>query len=277
MNGTSYAVGYPNDPPEPVLTVTAALCWWNERPADLVRCIEGVAQIADRLVALDGAYRRYPGATIASPPEQTKTIRRTAERLGLECLVLAPDRLWAGQIEKRSYLLATAAIGSDWIVTVDADHVIATDRLAVRRELAASSADVVDVPFHTPVNRKRGMARSAPGQWHIEQTESVQMIPQVWRASLNLRVERHHWWISATKDGQRVWAWAGDTMYPKLPHAAFVTPYTVDHRVLYRTDEQVRASRAFCNDRAAVVERTGQEDHLPGLPEPVFDYVRMPL
>ena len=66
-------------------------------------------------------------------------------------------------------------------------------------------------------------------------------------------------------------AWQG-----LLPHAAFVTPYRTEHRVLHRTTEQVKASRAFCNDRAEVVVKTGQEDDVPGLKPPVFDYVTVP-
>ena len=274
MIGTSY-----HDPPPPPvdnLRITAALCWWNERPSDLARCVRGVANIADRIVALDGSYRRYPGATVKSDPRQVRTIRQTADDLGLGCLVVTPDRLWAGQVEKRSHLLALAGVGSDWIVTVDADHVIETDRASVRRELAATTADVFAVPFHTPVNPDRPMTDSAPGQWHVNQTTNVEMIPQVWRASLRLQVERRHWWLSGTKGGERVWAWAGDTDHRALPHVAFATPYRVEHRVLFRTPEQVRASRAFCNDREMVVARTGQEDDVPGLPTPVFDYVRMP-
>lgn len=287
MNGSSYRDGTErNAPPywhlpapvvpEGHMTITAALCWWNERPEDLVRCVRGVANIADRLVALDGAYVRYPGATIRSDPRQGEAIRRAAEAAGLDCLVVVPDRLWAGQVEKRSHLLALAAVGSDWIVTVDADHIIATERDAVRRELANSTADVVEVPFDTPLNPKRPLAESAPGQWHIEQAAETTYIPQVWRASLGLRVERHHWWIGATKDGRPVWAWAGDTSRPHLPHAQFVTPYRVEHRVLFRSAEQIRASRAFCNDREAVVANTGQEDHLPHLPAPVWDFERIP-
>jgi hypothetical protein len=263
--------------PSDTLRVTGALCWWNERPADLDRCIRGVATIADRVVALDGAYRRYPGATVRSDPAQATAIRRACEKAGIGCLILEPDRLWAGQIEKRSHLLALAAVGSDWIVTVDADHIIDTEREAVRNELRNSTADVVDVPFHTPANKTRSMTDAAPGHWHVAQADRVEMIPQVWRASLGLRVENRHWWIAATKNGQKTWAWAGDTSLPRLPHAAFVTPYRVEHRVLLRTKEQVLASRAFCNDRELVVARTGQEDDVPGLPAPVFDYERMPL
>jgi hypothetical protein len=258
------------------MIVTAALCWWNERPEDLVACIKGAAKIADRVVALDGAYARYPGATVMSPPRQAKAIRDACAKAKLDCLVVFPDRLWAGQIEKRNHLLALAGVGSDWIVTLDADHIIDTEREAVRNELYASTADVVDVPFITPRNAKRGDVRSAAGQWHLAQTQGPQLIPQVWRASLHLRVEYHHWWIGATKDNRPVWAWAGDSSRQQLPHARFVTPYTVEHRTLLRTDAQVLASRAFCNDREMVVAKTGQEDDLPTLPRPVFDYTTVP-
>lgn len=289
MNGSSYRTGREVNPPPynwqsspppkpaPLVNVTAALCWWNETPADLARCVKGVANIADRIVALDGAYVRYPGATIRSDPKQAAAIRKAAIEAGLECLIVEPDRLWAGQIEKRSYLLALAAVNADWIVTVDTDHIIETERDAVRLELVNSTADVVEVPFYTPVNKRRSMEASAPGQWHVEQTGELQYIPQVWRAILGLKVEQHHWWLSATKNGQKVWAWAGDFSRPHLPHALFVTPYRVEHRVLLRSKEQVLASRAFCNDREIVVAKTGQEDHRPGLPEPMFDYTRMPL
>lgn len=282
MNDISFGGRSYHNVPEPVRTVgtmhvTAALCWWNERPQDLAACIEGAANIADRVVALDGAYVRYPGATVASDPRQAKAIRAACDKAGIECLVVTPDRLWAGQIEKRNHLLALAAVGSEWIVTLDADHIISTDRDAVRAELYNSTADVVEVPFHTPRDTKRGDVRSAAGQWHLAQADGPQMIPQVWRASLGLHVQTHHWWMTGTKNGQKVWAWAGDHTMQHLPHAAFVTPYTVEHRTLLRTDEQVLASRAFCNDREMVVAHTGQEDDVPTLPRPVFDYVRMPI
>lgn len=290
MNGSSYRDGSPNPPfvyppgwikddpvtPPDTMVVTGALCWWNETPTDLTRCIRGLANIVDRVVALDGAYRRYPGATVHSDHAQAKAIRQACEHYGMGCLILEPDRLWVGQIEKRNHLLALAAVGSDWIVTVDADHVIETERAAVRAELRASTADIVDVPFHTPKNRTRSMRDSAPGRWHIDQTKRPEMIPQIWRASLGLRIEQRHWWISAQKKGQKVWAWGGPSHEPKLPHAAFVTPYRTEHRVLHRTTEQVKASRAFCNDRAVVVAKTGQEDDVPGLPAPQFDYVTVP-
>lgn len=258
------------------MIVTGALCWWKERPGDLEACVRGLGTIADRIVALDGSYRRYPGATITSSKKELDAIRSTAREIGLDCLILQPDRLWAGQVEKRSYLLNAAAVGTDWIVTVDTDHVISASREAVRAQLAQDlSTDAWDVPFYTPIPSDRPVAESAPGQWHIEQAGTTVYIPQVWRAHPGFLVEERHWWISAVKAGQRIWMWGGDGRYPQSVHSRFSAPYGVEHRCLFRTREQILASRGFCNDRVMVVERTGQEDDVPGLPEPVWDVERM--
>ncbi len=42
------------------------------------------------------------------------------------------------------------------------------------------------------------------------------------------------------------------------------------------TDEQINASRAFLNDRYRVIDQTGQEDDIPGLPPFEYDYRMVP-
>jgi hypothetical protein len=250
------------------MIVTAALCWWNEKVEDLERCVAGVAQIADRIVALDGAYSRYPDATPTSSPEQAEAIRKTARKFDLDCLVLTPDRVWAGQVEKRTYLLNAAAIGSDWVVVVDTDHVIHCDREGVLTELAELPMDVVEVPFYTPANPHRSIPASSANQWHIDQADIVQMTPHIYRALPGFRVERFHWWYSAIKDGRRVWLWGGDSSYPPEDHYRFKSFYQVEHRCLLRSDRYIAASRTFLDDRERVVKLTGQEDDQDGLPRP---------
>jgi len=260
------------------MIVTAALCWWNERPADLIECVRGMANIADRVVALDGAYRRHPQATVTSPTNQAKAIRRTAAEVGLACLILAPDRLWAGQIEKRTYLLSMAAVASDWIVVVDADHIVHADREAVRAELASlpESVDVITAPYPVPLNEARPLDDSAPTDWHRRSSGRADRHRLLFRALPGLRVEKRHWHVSGVKDGERVWV-IHDDSGPGLPAAELTAHYEVEHRCLFRDQERVLASRAFCNDRTMIVEQTGQEDDLPGLPEPIFDYRTLPF
>jgi len=256
--------------------VTGALCWWNERPEDLDRCVRGLAVACDRVVALDGAYARYPKATTNSPKSQLAAIRDAAKEVGLGCLIIQPDRLWAGQVEKRSHLLAAASVGSDWICTVDADHVSSGNRQAARQFIESISLDVINCVYHTPANPDRSMDESAVGAWHQEQVDVPQLIPQFWRALPGLRVERFHWWYSAQKNGGRVWLWGGDGRYPGVSAENMPWPYQVEHRTMMRTPEQIRLSRAFLNDRDKIVAQTGQEDGVPGLPPPEYDYKWVP-
>jgi hypothetical protein len=259
------------------MLITGALNWWGERPEDLDACVRGLGNIAHRIVALDGAYARYPDATPHSSEDQLDAIRSAAKAVDLDCLIIQPDRLWAGQIEKRSYLLAAACVGSDWIVTVDADHVITADREILHTFLRKHPGDVISVPHITPLNPKRPLKDSAVGNWHVFQTTEPQFIPHIWRALPGMRVEKRHWWISAVKNGHRVWLWGGDETMPVVEHQRMRRDYTVEHRTLFRTKDQIRASRAFLNDRQRIVEQTDQEDNLPTLPPPVWDYRRVPF
>jgi len=252
--------------------ITAALSWWNERPEDLVACVFGMAEIADRIVAVDGAYARYPGATVTSSPDQADAIRGAASVAGLGCVIVEPNRLWAGQVEKRSFLLAEAARGSDWIAIVDADWIIHADRAAARAELETVHDDVVSVSMWTPDS---GL-EPATG-WHRKVAGKRSEQPHLFRPLPELRAETMHAWYSALVDGERVWALKGNR--PKrrvLGQHRLRARYEIEHRTLYRTEQQCRASRAFCNDREFVLRRTGQEDDAPGLPPPVFDYVTVP-
>jgi len=252
--------------------VTAALAWWNERPEDLVSCIEGIANVADRVVALDGSYARYPEATVSSCRDEYAAIVDTATRLGLDHMVLRPSRLWRGQVEKRNVLYAIASVGSDFMVVVDADHIIHADRSEVRTFLETTNADVINVPFETPVNPVRSLSDSAVGVWHEGMAGSTIMLPHIYRALPNIRVESRHWCISALKDGQRVWLWNCGSGYPDAIHTVIPIPYRVEHRALFRTAEQIRMSRGFLNDREMVASVTGQEDDRDDLPRPVFTY-----
>jgi hypothetical protein len=252
--------------------IAAALSWWNERPEDLIACVRGVAEIADRIVAVDGAYARYPGATVTSPPDQAEAIRATASAAGLECVIVEPNRLWAGQVAKRSVLLAEAAKGSDWIAIVDADWIIHADRDAARAELQTVHEDVVSVPMWTPASGQE----PATG-WHRKVAGSRSEQAHLFRPLPELRAETMHAWYSALVDGERVWAMKGNRPHRRvLDQHRLRARYEIEHRSLFRTEEQCQASRAFCNDRELVLALTGQEDDMPGLPPPAFDYVTVP-
>jgi hypothetical protein len=266
--------------------VTAALIWYDEPPELLEACVRGAAEIADRFVAVDGAYRRYPDAQVASPPEQAEMIRTTATAVGLEADVVIPDRLWAGQVEKRTFLLQRAAKGADWLALIDADHIIHANREAARAELESYDRSVVllTVPFYTPLNPVRSVKESSASHWHaglagkwIDHTHLIRALP-------GLRVERFHYWYSARYGGHRVWVpfggrpsvKLGARQYPVMPAHPIEAYYEVEHLTLLRDERHLLAGRAFCNDRVMVVKQTGQEDDMPGLPPPVWDYETVP-
>lgn len=260
------------------VVVTAALCWYDEDIPTLERCVRALAGIADRLVALDGAYARFPGAKVASPPEQAAAISRVAAEVGIECMVLTPSRLWRGQVEKRTFLMSTAAINSDWIAVVDADHVMVTpDGLAVRDTLAETPQDVLvyDVDFYTPENPEAEIAQIASWFWHSGMAKRTLPIAHFFRALPGMRVERFHWWVSGIHEGRRVWLWGGDSTNQQAKRMDFPVPYRVDHFCLHRDEQHVLANRAYLNDREVVKLITGQEDDVLGLPPPQWDYETM--
>lgn len=251
------------------MKITAALAWWNERPADLEACVKGLAAIADRVVAVDGAYRRYPGATVSSPPEQARAIRRAAKEVGLECVIVKPDRLWAGQIEKRTALMQHAAEGSDWVVIVDADHVIKGDRESVRRQVEAipEDADWVNVKFVTPKNKARPLDKSAATPWHAKLAGQTLVMAQIFRAYPNFRCVGNHWTYLAEKNGQDI-----TLLYNNDQGGPVLEDYVTEHRTLFRDEAHILAGRQFCDDRELVKSLTGQEDDVPGLPSPKWGY-----
>ena len=215
-----------------------------------------------------------PEATVRSSAREVRAIEKAAAEVGLDCIVVQINRLWAGQVEKRAHLLSMATVNSDWIVVVDTDHIIHADRDTARAVLAGSdeTVNVIEVPFTTPRDPKRELKESAAGVWHESMVDQRVMLPHIYRALPGMRVEKRHWWISAIHNNQRVWLWSSADTYPYLQHHPMPVPYEIEHRALFRTEEQIRLSRGFLNDRDWVVARTGQEDDMPRLRRPVFDF-----
>ena len=258
------------------MIVTATLCWWNEDPSLLEACLRSVT-IADRIVAFDGAYARYPGATVRSPEEQAQVIRD----FGGE--VVVPDRLWKGQCEKRTAIMQRAAEGSDWIAVVDADWIVHADRESVRAQLADSTADAYSAPFTNPPNPGSTLA---PSLWHQDQLRLNESHVVLYRALPGMRAEGLHYYISAMKGPERVWLQSDgpqDYADPPVPRSGRTVPhpqingYEIEHRWAWRSDAAKLRERAFENDRWMVFGMTGQEDDRDDLPAPVYNDEIMPV
>jgi hypothetical protein len=246
--------------------ITAALCWYDEPLWQLEDCVRGMTTLADRVVAVDGRYRRYDGPTTNSPPEQAAVIMETACEVGLECELYEADEPWAGQVEKRSFLLQKATAGADptrdWFMAVDADHIWTGPRDLIRLEVsqAPDNIDGFTVPMFTPMNPDRPLDESAAGQWHKDHANRFLSPQRLFRSYPNVQVERYHWWYSATKNGRPIWLWGGDRKRGQASMREMQAPMLVEHRCLFREPLQIERNRDFCEDRIQIVNETGQED-----------------
>lgn len=254
------------------MIVTAAVASWNERPEDLERCVEALSVVADRAVILGGAYRRYPGATVAFRPDEIDAIQRAASRAGIEVRIVEATELWAGQVAKRTALMRLAAEGldpdRDWIAVLDVDHVLNGNRESVRRQLEGFGPEVIQVQARmtTPGNRARPMRESAASHWHADIADQTITIGQLFRPWPDITVHEKHFHYRMRRGGRQV-----ELRYATKQPGPVLTDYLIEHLTLFRTPEQVRDSRAFLNDRARLVALSGQEDDYQGAPAFIYD------
>lgn len=242
------------------MTVTAMLAWWNEPVELLDACVRSLARIADRVVAVDGGYERWPGATRTSPPDQAAAITTAGKAAGVKVEIYEPEGLWPGQVAKRDYMLRAAAQRSSWVFPVDADWILHGPREAIRHELEETRFNVVDVAFYTTPNYTRPLEQTAATEWHEGLVGETIRIPILFRALPGMRVERFHWWYSALLNDKRVGLWGCEGVYPSVPSMPLKAPMLVEHRCLHRPRAKVLQNRRFCTDRVELVAATGQED-----------------
>lgn len=259
------------------MRLAAALCWFDEEPETLDRCVRAVGRFADAIVAVDGAYSRWPVEGTVSHPSQAAAIAEAAADTGTEALIVTPQRRWRGQVEKRDAMMALATLNSEWVCVVDADHVAHGDPDGVRAALERSSYLVHAVPYTMPKPQGARLQDVASSVWHTYNADQVIVTPHFFKSLPGFRVEMHHWWYSAIHEGRRWCLWGEqDDRYPKAASPDLLARYRIEHLALARDEKHVLANRAYLNDREDVVLRlTGQEDDRPFLPRPVWDYVRL--
>lgn len=240
--------------------VTAALAWFDEDPEDLGRFVHSLHGFVDRLVAVDGPYERYPHESVQSHPQEVAALKSACKKIGIPLELHQPGNPWRGQVEKRTYLIQAAARNSDWIFTLDADHILHGVREAFRQELVRVRADRVEVDFFTTVNPVRSLADTSSTEWHSELAGKTVKMGLLLRALPEMQYERFHWWVSAQKGSRRVWLYGGDDTLPHVQSHDLKAPFFVEHRCHFRRDRNILANREFCEDRVGIVEQTGQED-----------------
>jgi hypothetical protein len=238
--------------------IAAGLCWYQEPPELLKRCIGSLAPFIDHLVAVDGAWSLWENATASSTPEEHDTIRRACEKAGITCEIVVPGEPWGTQAEKRNAAIRKAATAADWAMPLDADWTFEGDPQAFRHELDNTTGDSGLVAFYTPPG---GDNVDLFHDWHRETADTTDMKELVYRTLPGLRCEDRHWFYSALKDGERVGLW-GCPDYPPADRFA-VNEFRIVHRCFERDPDRVRANTDYINRRSILLAAAPSDRYEP--------------
>lgn len=103
--------------------------------------------VVDELVALDGRWKSYDdGSPSSSTAEEYDAIANGCITAGIKHRIIAHDRPWSSQVEKRAALMEFAGEDADWIFVLDGDEwLYRADGLALRASLELTGLNVATV------------------------------------------------------------------------------------------------------------------------------------
>lgn len=179
------------------MRIHALLSWYSESPSWLAETVASLAGVADRIVAIDGAYALYPDSTErpASGIEQAETILRAAGGARIACTLHRPtEPFYGNEVEKRSLLFTLAeqdASEEDWYFVIDGDEVVTYAAPDLKATLDCLGEDVAEVGLTWTDDRQAtGLGRRA------EQTNEIRdgftPVRRLYRALPGLHVEGAH-------------------------------------------------------------------------------------
>ena len=210
------------------MRLIALLSWYDEPTAWLTRCVSSLAQVpVDHVIALDGAYRYYPGAQPQSDPDEATAIRDAARTAGIPCEVHRPVTVWPTEMAKRNRLFEYAervADPGDWYMVIDADEFVTAAPPDVHARLTATPFDVAAVTLDEP-GHPLGTIRYAT-------------FPMLFRAIPQLRATGNHYTYT-TPDGRKLW---GNAKTDRLEPRADLTALTVEHHNQLRHPDRRQAA-----------------------------------
>ena len=170
------------------MRIIAVLSWYDE-PVDWLRECVASARFCDHLIAVDGPYAAFPGASEkpSSPPDQMQAIRG----IWPGCDVHVQPEPWDGEVAKRDYMFRLAvAQGADWVFVIDADEVVTDAPGDLRERLAATSLHVAEATL---------MYEMTPG-WALAPSQ----VRRLFRVLPGIGYQGAHSRVVATVDGRQV-------------------------------------------------------------------------
>jgi hypothetical protein len=229
------------------LKLVAVLIWYDEDPRLLYETVTRLAEIpVDALVAVDGAYDLYPGATGSSPSSNHAAIGDAARAIGVSATIHSPAGPWegSGEVKQRTFALRLAETLSepeDWFLFVDADHVLRRVDPSFRSRLEASDKEVATYGL---VQRPREAAGLSPLERqviaaHADEWPGTVDAPGVeaprllYRARRGLRYGPLHWELTGPKG--KLWGLGSDALLPAEDLTeVLVFEHVWDRRAEYR-------------------------------------------
>jgi hypothetical protein len=248
------------------MKLVAVLIWYDEEPELLYETVMRLGQITvDALVAVDGAYELYPGATGSSPPSNHKAIGDAARRIGVSATIHSPARPWegSGEVRQRTFALRLAETLSepdDWFLFLDADHILQRVDPSFRGRLEASDKEVATYGL---VQRPRPAAGLSPLERqviaaHADEWPGTVDAPGVeaprllYRARRGLRYGPLHWELTGPKG--RLWGLGTDAL---LPAEDLTEVLVFEHAWDRRPEGRLRAALEYFDRR----DEAGVENH----------------
>lgn len=209
------------------MRVIGLLSWYEEPASWLAGCVASAAMLCDHLVAVDGPYAAFPGATNtpASGGEQPEIIAHTAAGAGMGCTIHVPRRPWlGGEVEKRDFMfrlgMTFAEPGEDWFLRIDADEVLTEVPPDTRGRLATTDRDVAEVTL-----------------WERGEVEKRDTLRVLFRALPGIGVQQAHYLVTAPGE-DRTRILCGDPERHRAESAVDLWDVRLEHRSNQRS--QVR-------------------------------------
>lgn len=229
--------------------IVALLSWYDERPEDLTAMVDGLARAPiTHLVALDGAYRLYPGGKPHSPTSNYTALETACRTHGIGLSIHTPDTTWHGnETQKRTTLFhlgETHTTERDWFLIIDGDEVILNAPNDLTLQLAATPLDVAEVTFIEP--NLQGKLDTFP-------------IPILFRAIRGIQVVGNHYTYK-TPDGRNLW---GNAQRTRLAARHPLPQLTVLHTTSLRAAQRKQAARTYYRTRDAKQTERGTCDRCP--------------
>lgn len=230
------------------MRVIGLISWFDESPTWLAAAVASAARLCDHVVAVDGAYRHYPGGRPSSGIDQAAAVRMAAEAAGVGCTIHVPAAVWAGdECAKRSFMFRAGQLVAepevDWFLVLDADEMLACDGGSTRAQLAATCDDVATVEHSTYEDL------TAIDEMHSHREHrSTMRARRLFRASeAPIRVEGQHWMYVASRDGidQALWG-------PGQVDACDLLGVTIEHRTHLRPPTRRASAQRYYRLRDAM-------------------------